>query len=68
VQAARLRFAAIGAEWGAKRAELLYAVADEIHRRFDEFLEAEVADTGKPVAACPPPSIFRGSGDFKGVC
>ena len=27
----------------AKRSELLYAVADEINRRFDDFLDAEVA-------------------------
>src|SRR5262249_17888222 len=32
----------------AKRSELLYAVADEINRRFNDFLDAEVADTGKP--------------------
>ena len=49
VQAAR---AALQGPWGrmdvAERSELLYAVADEINRRFDDFLEAEVADTGKP--------------------
>ena len=32
-----------------KRTQMLHAVAAEINRRFDEFLEAEVADTGKPV-------------------
>ena len=50
VRAAR---AALAGPWGrmdlAKRCELLYAVADEINRRFDDFLQAEVADTGKPV-------------------
>ena len=49
VKAAR---AALNGPWGsmdiAKRSELLYAVADEINRRFNDFLEAEVADTGKP--------------------
>jgi len=66
VQAAR---AALRGDWGrmgvAKRAELLYAVADEIHRRFDEFLEAEVADTGKPVALARSLDIPRGADNFK---
>src|SRR5882762_9967877 len=66
VQAAR---AALRGDWGrmgvAKRAELLYAVADEIHRRFDEFLEAEVADTGKPVALARSLDIPRGAENFK---
>ena len=51
VQAAR---AALAGPWGAlemaERTELLYAVANEINRRFDQFLEAEVADTGKPAS------------------
>ena len=33
----------------AGQIEVDAAVATEINRRFDEFLEAEVADTGKPV-------------------
>jgi aminomuconate-semialdehyde/2-hydroxymuconate-6-semialdehyde dehydrogenase len=49
VRAAR---AALNGEWGGltveQRVELLYAVADEINRRFDDFLAAEMADTGKP--------------------
>jgi aminomuconate-semialdehyde/2-hydroxymuconate-6-semialdehyde dehydrogenase len=32
------------------RCDLLNAVADGIERRFDEFLNAEMADTGKPGA------------------
>jgi aminomuconate-semialdehyde/2-hydroxymuconate-6-semialdehyde dehydrogenase len=44
--------AALKGEWGkmsvVRRAELLHAVADEINRRFDDFLAAELADTGKP--------------------
>ena len=39
--------------WGRtrveQRAEALHRVADIIARRFDEFLQAEVADTGRPV-------------------
>jgi aminomuconate-semialdehyde/2-hydroxymuconate-6-semialdehyde dehydrogenase len=34
----------------AERTELLYAVANEINRRFDNFLQAEIADTGKPAS------------------
>ncbi len=66
VRAAR---AALGGEWGrldvAKRAELLHAVADEINRRFDDFLEAEVADTGKPVSLARHLDIPRGAANFK---
>ena len=66
VQAAR---AALHGDWGrmdvAERAELLYAVADEINRRFDEFLEAEVADTGKPVALARGLDIPRGAANLK---
>ncbi len=47
--------AAMKGEWGrmsvVKRTELMHAVADEINRRFDDFLEAELADTGKPRGA-----------------
>jgi aminomuconate-semialdehyde/2-hydroxymuconate-6-semialdehyde dehydrogenase len=66
VRAAR---AALRGEWGRmdapKRAELLYAVADEIIRRFDEFLEAEVADTGKPMSLARHLDIPRGAANFK---
>ncbi len=52
VQAAR---SALDGEWGsmtvARRVELLHAVADEINRRFDDFLQAEIADTGKPLTS-----------------
>jgi aminomuconate-semialdehyde/2-hydroxymuconate-6-semialdehyde dehydrogenase len=66
VRAAR---AALAGPWGAmdiaKRTELLYAVADEINRRFDDFLAAEVADTGKPVALAKHLDIPRGAANFK---
>jgi aminomuconate-semialdehyde/2-hydroxymuconate-6-semialdehyde dehydrogenase len=61
--------AALRGSWGAldtaKRTELLYAVADEINRRFEEFLEAEVADTGKPVSLARHLDIPRGAANFK---
>jgi aminomuconate-semialdehyde/2-hydroxymuconate-6-semialdehyde dehydrogenase len=66
VRAAR---AALHGPWGemdmGKRGELLCAVADEINRRFDEFLEAEVADTGKPVSLASHIDIPRGAANFK---
>ena len=66
VRAAR---AALAGPWGtldtAKRSELLYAVADEINRRFDDFLQAEVADTGKPVSLAKHLDIPRGAANFK---
>jgi aminomuconate-semialdehyde/2-hydroxymuconate-6-semialdehyde dehydrogenase len=66
VRAAR---AALHGEWGridvARRTEILHAVAAEIHRRFDEFLEAEVADTGKPVALARHLDIPRGAANFR---
>ncbi|RRB44068.1 aldehyde dehydrogenase family protein, partial [Escherichia coli] len=61
--------AALKGEWGrmsvVRRAELLHAVADEINRRFDEFLAAELADTGKPHALASHIDIPRGAANFK---
>nr|BAH89312.1 2-hydroxymuconic semialdehyde dehydrogenase [uncultured bacterium]BAH89755.1 2-hydroxymuconic semialdehyde dehydrogenase [uncultured bacterium]BAH89952.1 2-hydroxymuconic semialdehyde dehydrogenase [uncultured bacterium] len=66
VSAAR---SALRGEWGymplARRAELLHAVADEINRRFDDFLEAEVLDTGKPRSLAAHTDIPRGAANFK---
>jgi len=66
VRAAR---AALAGPWGrmdlARRCEMLYAVADEINRRFDDFLQAEVADTGKPVSLASHIDIPRGAANFK---
>jgi aminomuconate-semialdehyde/2-hydroxymuconate-6-semialdehyde dehydrogenase len=68
-RAVRAARAALAGPWGsmdtAKRTELLYAVADEINRRFDDFLAAEVADTGKPVALAKHLDIPRGAANFK---
>ena len=66
VKAAR---SALTGDWGklsvVKRVELLYAVADEINHRFDEFLEAELADTGKPHSLASHIDIPRGAANFK---
>lgn len=61
--------AALGGPWSkltlAERGDMLYAVANEINRRFDDFLQAEVADTGKPVSLARHLDIPRGAANFK---
>ncbi|MBI4694536.1 MAG: 2-hydroxymuconic semialdehyde dehydrogenase [Gammaproteobacteria bacterium] len=61
--------AALHGEWGrlslAKRTELLYALAAEINRRFEEFVEAEIADTGKPRSLASHIDIPRGAANFR---
>jgi len=60
---------ALEGDWGrmsvVKRTELLHAVADEIDRRFDDFLQAEMADTGKPHSLASHVDIPRGAANFK---
>ena len=60
---------ALKGDWGklttVKRVEMLYAIADEINRRFDDFLEAEMADTGKPRSLASHVDIPRGAANFK---
>ncbi|MGB1428780.1 MAG: 2-hydroxymuconic semialdehyde dehydrogenase, partial [Cycloclasticus sp.] len=66
VKAAR---AALKGEWGQftmeQRVDILYGVADEITRRFDDFVEAEMADTGQPKAVMTHAFIPRGAANFK---
>ena len=66
VSAAR---AALHGPWGsmtmAQRVDMLYAVANEIDRRFDDFLQAECADTGKPMSLARHIDIPRGAANFK---
>src|ERR1700674_2424169 len=61
--------AALHGSWGTMsvndRVKLLDAVADEINRRFDDFLAAEIADTGKPRALASHVDIPRGAANFK---
>ena len=61
--------AALGGEWRAmsvnERVALLYKVADGINARFDEFLEAECLDTGKPRSLASHVDIPRGAANFK---
>ncbi|MCA8157931.1 2-hydroxymuconic semialdehyde dehydrogenase, partial [Burkholderia contaminans] len=55
--------------WGATsvvdRADMLYRIADEIDRRADDFLDAEVSDTGKPVSLASRLDIPRGAANFR---
>ena len=66
VQAAR---AALKGPWSKmtldERSKILHAVADGINARFDEFLEAECADTGKPKSLASHIDIPRGAANFK---
>jgi aminomuconate-semialdehyde/2-hydroxymuconate-6-semialdehyde dehydrogenase len=49
----------------AQRADLLYAVATEIERRFNDFLDAEVQDTGKPRSLASHLDVPRGAANFR---
>jgi aminomuconate-semialdehyde/2-hydroxymuconate-6-semialdehyde dehydrogenase len=66
VSAAR---AALNGPWGkmtvSDRVEMLYAVANEINRRFDDFLAAELEDTGMPTSLAAHVNIPRGAANFK---
>ncbi len=67
--AVRAAGAALNGPWSrltlAERTEVLYAVAAGIEQRFDQFLEAEVADTGKPVSLASHIDIPRGAANFR---
>ena len=61
--------AALSGPWSrltlAERTEVLYAVAAGIEQRFEQFLEAEVADTGKPASLASHIDIPRGAANFR---
>jgi aminomuconate-semialdehyde/2-hydroxymuconate-6-semialdehyde dehydrogenase len=60
---------ALHGEWGAMsqkdRSEMLNKVADEIEQRFDDFVAAEIADTGKAHAQVKNIDIPRGAANFR---
>jgi len=60
---------ALRAEWGnlgvLERAARLHRVADSIEARFDCFVAAEVADTGKPVALASKLDVPRAAANFR---
>ncbi|MDM0019096.1 2-hydroxymuconic semialdehyde dehydrogenase [Variovorax saccharolyticus] len=63
-RAVRAARQALEGPWGRmgvdERSALLNRVADVIERRFDEFVAAEVADTGRPVAQARGLDVHRG--------
>jgi len=68
-QAVKAARAALKGEWGQmtvdERVALLYKAADRINERFDQFLEAECLDTGKPYSLASHIDIPRGAANFK---
>lgn len=60
---------AVRGEWGRlgirERAARLHKVADAIEARFDCFVAAEVADTGKPVALASRLDVPRAAANFR---
>jgi aminomuconate-semialdehyde/2-hydroxymuconate-6-semialdehyde dehydrogenase len=60
---------ALRGEWGRlgvrERAARLHKVADTIEARFDCFVAAEVADTGKPVALAARLDVPRAAANFR---
>ncbi|HTW60033.1 MAG TPA: 2-hydroxymuconic semialdehyde dehydrogenase [Terriglobales bacterium] len=61
--------AAHSGEWGGlsvrERATRLHKIADAIEARFDCFVAAEVADTGKPVALASKLDVPRAAANFR---
>jgi aminomuconate-semialdehyde/2-hydroxymuconate-6-semialdehyde dehydrogenase len=66
VQSARQAFRG---EWGRssarERAAILHRIADGIEKRFDCFVAAEVADTGKPIALASKLDVPRAVANFR---
>jgi aminomuconate-semialdehyde/2-hydroxymuconate-6-semialdehyde dehydrogenase len=60
---------ALRGEWGRisvrQRAALLHKIADSIEKRFDCFVQAEVADTGKPVSLAARLDVPRAAANFR---
>lgn len=61
--------AALDGPWGeltaAERIELVVAIAEGVTKRFDEFVEAEVTDTGQAYNMAKHVNIPRGAANFK---
>ncbi len=61
--------AALHGPWGklsvVERCNMLDALVVEINNRFDDFLQAEIADTGKPAHLASHVDIPRGAANFK---
>lgn len=61
--------AALRGPWGKlgerERAAVLRRIADELDRRFDDLVTAEVADTGKPMSQARTLDVPRGAANFR---
>lgn len=68
-RAVRAARAAVDGEWGAlgatARVAMLRAIADRIEARFDDFVAAEMADTGKPDALVRELDVSRAAMNFR---
>ena len=68
-QAVKAARAALKGPWGKMsvqdRAEILKKVAAEIHRRFEDFVQAEMADTGQPRKTMEHGFVPRGAANFE---
>jgi aminomuconate-semialdehyde/2-hydroxymuconate-6-semialdehyde dehydrogenase len=60
---------ALKGEWGRisllERCKLLRQIADGIEARFEDFVDAEIADTGKPLSQARNIDIPRGADNFR---
>jgi aminomuconate-semialdehyde/2-hydroxymuconate-6-semialdehyde dehydrogenase len=60
---------ALRGEWGKismrERAARLHRVADAIEKRFDSFVQAEIADTGKPISLTSKLDVPRAAANFR---
>jgi aminomuconate-semialdehyde/2-hydroxymuconate-6-semialdehyde dehydrogenase len=60
---------ALTGDWGKltvpARAAVLHKIAEGIEARFNDFVEAEVADTGKPISLASKIDIPRGAANFR---
>ncbi len=60
---------ALSGEWGRlgvrERAARLHRIADAIEKRFDCFVQAEVADTGKPISLASKLDVPRAAANFR---
>jgi aminomuconate-semialdehyde/2-hydroxymuconate-6-semialdehyde dehydrogenase len=60
---------ALKSEWGdlsvQDRSAMLHRIADRMAEREDEFIKAEIADTGKPLATVRSIDIPRGTANFR---
>jgi aminomuconate-semialdehyde/2-hydroxymuconate-6-semialdehyde dehydrogenase len=60
---------ALDGDWGkltvTARAAVLHKIANGIEKRFEDFVQAEVADTGKPISLASKIDIPRGAANFR---